>query len=112
MLLCDVRTGQLFFNRNIKDNHCATEYMTILDIIFKDTFQKVSDTDKAVSASRLVKSPDSHARELCSRMGGSSCSSVMKRKKIIAEFNEIPPCVKRDESKAAVRGQKAAGPAV
>ena len=41
----------------------------------------------------------------------SSCSSVMKI--FIAEFNEIPPCVKCDESKAAVRGRKeVVGPAV
>ena len=60
---------------------------------------------EAISASQLVKSPDFHAREPGSRRGGRSCSSVM--------FNEIPPCVKFDESKAAVRGRKeVVGPAV
>ena len=69
---------------------------------------------KAVSASQLVKCPDSHAREPRSHLGGSSWLC----EKNIAEFNEkerifpSPPCAKRDESKAAVRGRKVAGPAV
>ena len=57
---------------------------------------------EAVSASQLVKSPDSHAREPRSRLGG---SSWLCYEKFISEFNEIPPCVKRDDSKAAVRGR-------
>ena len=61
----------------------------------------------AVSASRLVKSPDSHASDPCSRLGGSSwlCYEIF-----ISEFNEMreekfllaPPCVK--SGKLAVRG--------
>ena len=40
----------------------------------------------AVSASRLVKSPDSHASDPCSRLGGSSwlCYEIF-----ISEFNEM-----------------------
>ena len=62
----------------------------------------------AVSASRLVKSPDSHASDPCSRLGGSSwlCYGIY----FISEFNEMreekfllaPPCVK--SGKLAVRG--------
>ena len=41
----------------------------------------------AVSASRLVKSPDSHASDPCSRPGG---SSWLCYEKFISEFNEMP----------------------
>ena len=41
----------------------------------------------AVSASRLVKSPDSHASDPCSRLGG---SSWLCYEKFISEFNEMP----------------------
>ena len=58
----------------------------------------------AVSASRLVKSPDSHASDPCSRLGGSSwlCYEIF-----ISEFNEMreekfllaPPCVKSGKAR-------------
>ena len=43
---------------------------------------------EAVSASRLVKSPDSHASDPCSRLGGSSW--LCYRIYFISEFNEMP----------------------
>ena len=63
----------------------------------------------AVSASPLVKSPDSHAREPPGWKLLFFCFCDEK-KIFIAEFNEITPTLpKRDESKAAVRGRKVTG---
>ena len=58
---------------------------------YVDRFKKICRLIRprsAVSASRLVKSPDSHASDPCSRLGGSSwlCDGIY----FISEFNEMP----------------------
>ena len=66
--------------------------------------------DKAVSASRLVKSPmrENRVRVWVEVVDSLQCTNTRG----IAEFNEIPPWAKCDESKAAIRGRKVAGLAV
>ena len=86
-----------------------SDYKTKLLIDIRNKNVNAENTgEKVVSASQLVKSPDSHASDPCSRLGGSSwlCFGIY----FISEFNEMweekfllaPSCVK--SGKLAVRG--------
>ena len=72
-------------------NEKSTENNYIENLVesgWKECKNKWADWNlRAVSASRLVKSPDSHASDPCSRLGG---SSWLCYEKFISEFNEMP----------------------
>ena len=85
---------------------CLQFFMKFL-ILWPQSMGHIYANNKAASASRLVKSPDSHASDTYSRLGGSSwlCYGIY----FISEFNEMrefllaPSCVK--SGKLAVPGR-------